>query len=270
MITTNKTGFIGVGNMAGAILNGMIDAGIENPGNIVLYDICAEKTEKFSAMGCRTASSERELVQQCSTVVLAIKPQGFEALLKDIADLLDESKLIISIAAGISIDYINSVTGKTLPIVRCLPNTPMTLGVGVSALTYRAPATEVQYEYASRIFRSCGKVFYVDEDKFDEIICVHSSSPAYFFLMVKAMADSAAEQGIDRKQAMEMIIGTILGAAKMMDESGFDCDQLISMVASKGGTTEASLRSFSENGFSDVVDKAMKACTQRAKELGGK
>lgn len=270
MTNTNKTGFIGIGNMAGAILNGIIDAGIESPGNLVLYDICTEKMDKFLGMGCRAASSERALVEQCSTIVLAIKPQGFEALLRDIADLLDENKLVISIAAGISIDYINSVVGKTLPVVRCLPNTPMTLGMGVSALTYRAPATELQYEYACRIFRSCGKVFYVDEDKFDEIICVHSSSPAYFFLMVKAMADSAAAQGIDRQQAMEMIVGTILGAAKMMDESGLDCDQLITMVASKGGTTEASLKSFSENGFNEVVDKAMRACTQRAKELGGK
>jgi len=270
MFSNRKIGVIGVGNMAGAILSGIIESGIEQPGNIVLYDICADKMDKFIGMGCRSASCEKELVKQCDTVILAIKPQGFESLLKDISDVLDDSKLVISIAAGISIDYINSVTGKTLSVVRCLPNTPMILGKGVSALTYRAPATAEQYEYAASIFRSCGKVFFVDEDRFDEIICVHSSSPAYFFYVVKAMIDSAAVQGIARKQASEMIVGTILGAAEMLEKSGLDCDELITMVASKGGTTEASLRSFEENNLSKVFDDAMKACTRRAKELGGK
>ncbi len=264
-----KTGIIGIGNMAGAILSGIIDSGIQSPSSLVLYDVFPEKLQRFTDLGCNAAASERDLVGQCDTIILAIKPQGFRELLEKIGDLLDESKLIISIAAGIGIDFINNAVGKVLPVIRVLPNTPMLLGMGVSAITYRAPATEEQYNYACSIFRSCGSVYYVDEDKFNEIICVHSSSPAYVFLFAKAMTDSAVAQGIDRKQALSMIAGTFSGAAKMIENSGLSCEELIQMVASKGGTTEASLHSFEADGFEQIVDRAMQACTSRARELGG-
>jgi len=269
-MTERKTGIIGVGNMAGAILSGIIESGIQPPSALMLYDVLPEKLERFIQKGCIAAESERDLVSRCDTIILAIKPQGFRELLEKIGDLLDESKLIISIAAGISIDFINDTVGKILPVIRVLPNTPMLLGMGVSAMTYRAPATQAQYDYAASVFRSSGSVYYVDEDKFNEIICVHSSSPAYVFLFAKAMTDSAVAQGIDRTQALSMIAGTLTGAAKMIEDSGLSCEELISMVASKGGTTEASLRSFEPDGFCDVVDRAMRACTDRARELGGK
>jgi len=136
------TGFIGVGNMAGAILDGILSSGIQNPENIMLYDICPEKAQRFVDMGCVMAQSERQLAESCGTVILAIKPQGFPALLEEIKDVLSEDQLIISIAAGIGIDYINDAVGKILPVIRVLPNTPMLLGCGVSAITYRAPVTE--------------------------------------------------------------------------------------------------------------------------------
>lgn len=257
-----------MGNMASAILTGIIESGIEAPGNLVIYDILPEKLEKFARLGCRIASSEAALAAECDTVVLAIKPQGFPKLLENIKDSLDESKLIISIAAGISIKSINEALGRTHHIIRALPNTPMLLGRGVTALTYRF-ATEEQYEYASRIFSSCSSVYFVDEDKFHEITCVHSSSPAYVFYFIKSMADSAEAQGIGREQAMRMITETFVGAVRMVEETGLSCDQLIQMVASKGGTTEASLCSFEESGLAQAIDNGMRACTRRSKELGG-
>ena len=267
---SNKTGFIGVGNMAGAILDGMIGSGVQKPEDIVLYDICPEKAQRFVDMGCNMAQSEQQLAEMCDTIILAIKPQGFSKLLGDIREQLTEDKLVISIAAGISIDFINECVGKNLSVIRVLPNTPMLFGLGVSAITYRPPVTADQYEFACRIFNSCGSVYFVNEDMFNQIICVHSSSPAYVFLMIKAMADNAVQQGIEREQAMKMITGTFIGAAKMVEQSDLSCDQLIQMVASKGGTTEASLRSFEQDSFCEIVGKAMNACTQRAVELGKK
>lgn len=265
-----KLGFIGVGNMAGAILNGIISSGIQKCEDIVLFDLFPDKMLRFKDEGCKIASSECELVKKCDSIILAIKPQGFKELLDKIKDALDESKLIISIAAGISIDYINCTVGKNLSVVRVLPNTPMIYGYGVSAVTYRAPATEEQYEYACNIFRACGSVYYVEEEQFDSIIAVHSSSPAYVFLFLKAMADSAEKQGIERSKALEMITGTFIGASKMVEQSALSCDELISMVASKGGTTEASLAVFNREDICGIIDKAMIACTQRAVELGKK
>lgn len=264
------TGIIGVGNMAGAILNGILGSGIRTPESIMVYDVLPEKLEPFTCKGCAAASSERDLVKQCSTVILAIKPQGFAALLEEIKDVLDESKLVISIAAGISIDFINQAVGKTLPVIRVLPNTPMLYGDGVSALAYRSPVTEEQAAFADSIFSSCGRVYRVEEDDINRTIPVHSSSPAYVFLMIKAMADNAEKHGLDRAMALEMITGTFTGAAKMVEQSGLSCEELIQMVASKGGTTEASLRSFAQDDFSAAIDRAMDACIARAYELGKK
>lgn len=265
-----KIGVIGIGNMATAIISGMLRSNIAEAPQISMFDICPAKTEGFIEKGCRLCPSVVELVKESDVVILAVKPQGFPELLEEIKDYLNSEKLIVSIAAGISIDYILEHIGKSVPIVRVLPNTPMLLGCGVSAVTYRTPATREQFEFVSEIFSACGSVYFIDESKFNEIICVHSSSPAYVFLMAKAMSESAERQGIDKATAMRMIAQTFIGAASMIEQTGKSCEQLIDMVASKGGTTEASLRSFSSDDFDRIIDNAMKACTERAIELGGK
>jgi len=270
IMTKGKTGVIGVGNIAGALLDGVLNSSVLKAEDIVLYDIMPDKARRFVDQGCIMAGSEAELAGQCQTIVLAVKPQGFPELLEKLKDVIDESKLVISVAAGIGIDQINKGLGKTVPVVRVLPNTPMLLGCGVSAITYKSPVTEEQYRFACDLFRSCSEVYFVEESKFNEIICVHSSSPAYAFLIFESMAQSAEKQGIDKEQAMKMITETFIGAAKMVQNSELSCSELIQMVASKGGTTEASLRSFEQNGLSKVIDDAMLACTRRAEELGNK
>ncbi len=265
-----RLGCVGVGNMCGALLDGVFGSGVEAPENVILYDLCSEKLERFVNIGCTAASSEAEVVESCSALLLAIKPQGMKELLERISPFIDEQKLIISIAAGISIDFITAAIGKKVPVVRVLPNTPMVYSAGVTAITSAPPADSSHLDYVKMLFSSCSKVYSVPEEDFNKVICLFSSSPAYFFRFAKAMVDGAAAQGIDRELATEMVIGAILGSSVFMDKSDMDFDSLIKMVASPGGTTEASLKSFTNDSFDEIIARAMQACTDRADELGGK
>ncbi len=261
-----KIGFIGAGNMATAIIGGLLSAG-KKPEDIHVFDLDAQKLAVFSDKGIVTEASGNEVTKNSDVVVLAVKPQNYREVLSEIASDADENKTFVSIAAGITIDFVRQGLGVCCPVVRVMPNTPLLVGKGATAICFSENVTAEVKEVISSMFSGSGTIDEFPEDKMDAVISVNGSSPAYFYLFAKAMADYAVSVGIDRQRAMNLICAAMEGSAEMLRSSGDDPDTLIKKVSSKGGTTLEALGKFYEHGLEDTVKEAMAACTKRAGEL---
>ena len=262
-----RLGVIGFGNMAGAIIKSALHNNVFSLSEITVFDIDPQKMLFAREIGVNTASTHGEAVINSDIILLAVKPQIIETVLSEIKNV-SEGRCFVSIAAGISGDYIKSLLSPKAYVLRVMPNTPIMVGRGATAV---AKSDDVPYEYykkAVSIFSSSGEVAFIDESRMNEIISVNSSSPAYFFLMVDAMVKSAEEQGIDKAVALRLSAKAMEGAAAMLLESGKSPEELASQVTSPGGTTFAALKALSDNRFQETVRKAMHSCTKRAYELG--
>lgn len=276
----NKISFIGVGNMATAILNGITtkDCDPVQWADIALYDRDEDKIKKYAPMGAYIARDIIDAVAISDCVILCVKPQNFPDVLPIISSVDGiESKLVISIAAGITTESIAPCV-KNAPIVRVMPNTPMLIGQGVSALCRTANVSDEDFEFACKIFASAGKIIKICEDEMNKIICVTGSSPAYIFMVIKAMLDAAVNQGLlktddssaslEKKELLDAICDTLIGSAMLVKASDKTLDELISMVCSKGGTTEQAVAELESFKLYEAFDSAMDKCTKRAYELG--
>lgn len=199
---------------------------------------------------------------------MAVKPQHYAEAIASLKDAATAEKTFVSIAAGISISYVQNALGKACPVVRVMPNTPLLLGKGASALCPSDNISEEDKQIVEELFAGSGVCEYITEEHMNEIISVNGSSPAYIYLFAKAMADYAESCGIDYDKAMNLICATLEGSAAMLRESGDSADVLIEKVSSKGGTTIAALNKLREHGFTEAIRDAMQACTDRAEELG--
>ncbi|MBQ4129245.1 MAG: pyrroline-5-carboxylate reductase [Ruminococcus sp.] len=263
-----KIGFIGVGNMATAIIGGILNNNFTNAECINIYDLSTEKCDDFARKGVKVCDSISSVTTQSDIIFLAVKPQNYADVLTALCDVDCKDKVFVSIAAGISIDYIRSLLKQNVKVVRVMPNTPLLLSKGASALCPSDNLSEAEFEPVKTIFSLCGVVEIFEESHMNEIISVNGSSPAYVYLFAKAMADYAQSCGIEKESALNLICATFEGAAQMMMHSGDDIETLIKKVSSPGGTTIAALNSFKENNFVEIIKTAMKACTDRAQELG--
>lgn len=263
-----KIGFIGVGNMATAIIGSILQNKFADAKDINLYDLDTSKCAAFLEKGCVACDNLISIADNSDILVLAVKPQNYPDVLSQLSVVDCENKVFVTIAAGISISYIRTLIGYDVMAVRVMPNTPLLLSKGASAVCPSDNINETDFKYVCDIFALGGAVEVIDESHMNEIISINGSSPAYVYLFAKAMRDYAVSCGIDDKKALNLICATFEGAAVMMKESGDDLDTLIKKVSSPGGTTIAALKSFEENGFTDAVKSAMKACTDRANELG--
>lgn len=264
----NKIGFIGAGNMANAIISGIIGSEITQPNSIYVYDLIKEKCNTLQAKGMNVCVNEQEVAEKCDVIFFAVKPQNYIDTVEHIKNADLTGKVIVSIAAGISTQYIEQLYGKPCAIVRVMPNTPLLIGQGATALCKNANVTDKQFSDVCKIFESSGIVEVMQEKDMNSVISVNGSSPAYIYLMAKAMIDSAVSQGIPTEQASGLVYQSILGSAYMLMQSGKTPQELIDMVTSPGGTTLAALQQFEKDGFCEAIDNAMKACTKRAEELG--
>ncbi len=261
-----KIGFIGAGNMATAIIGGLLGAG--TPGeDICIFDMDTAKLEFFAKKNVLIAQNSCEVVSKCDIIVLAVKPQNYSEVLNEVAQEANMSKTFVSIAAGITIDFVRRGLGVQCPVVRVMPNTPLLVGKGATALCFSDNVSDEVKVVATSMFSGSGVVEEFTEDKMDAIISVNGSSPAYFYLFAKAMADYAQSVGIDKDQAMNLICAAMEGSAEMLRTSGDDPDTLIKKVSSKGGTTIEALKKFYEYHLETAVKEAMAACTKRAGEL---
>lgn len=263
-----RIGFIGAGNMATAIVKGLIAQHNGKADFINIFDVSEDKCREIAKLGVNIEKSGADVVNSSDIIVLAVKPQNYAEVLSELKSEANPNKTFVSIAAGISIDYVQNALECKCPVVRVMPNTPLLLKKGASALCPSDNISEEDKQTVYDMFAGSGVCEYITEDHMNEIISVNGSSPAYIYLFAKAMADYAQQKGIDYDKAMNLVCATLEGSAAMLRESGDSADVLIEKVSSKGGTTIAALDKLREHGFTEAVQDAMEACTKRAEELG--
>ena len=248
-------GFIGAGNMGFAIIKGIFGTANENI-SLYAFDMDCEKLNNLKQFSVQPCSSEADVVKHCKYVVLAIKPQVIDNVLDNISDAVNSDTVIISIAAGITSDFVQKKTKPDAKVVLVMPNTPLLLGEGASALSHNEYVNDEEFEFVKGIFTSCGKTAVIPIDKMKEIIAVNGSSPAFIYLFAKGFIDYAVSVGIDAEAAKELFSQSLIGSAKMITDSGYTIDELIKMVSSPGGTTLAGLDRLYEGKLTEVVNNA--------------
>ena len=261
----NKLGFIGVGNMGRAILSG-INGKLGNTA-VFAYDANPDKLADLASVGATAADSIREIASKCNYILLAVKPQQLDGVLEEIKAAGSPDTVIISICAGISAEYIRERTFPGAKVIPVMPNTPMMLGAGASAMSRDDKVSDEEFAFARKIIGSCGITEVVPMDKMKEVIAVNGSSPAFIYLYAKYFIDYASSVGIDAEAAKELFAQSLIGSAKMMTDSGYTMDELIKMVSSPGGTTLAGLDELYKADLADAVKKCCESCTRRAYEL---
>lgn len=260
-------GFIGAGNMGFAIMRGIAESKLGSEIQLCAYDPVQASLERLAQYGVTACASEQEIMEKCKYVFLAVKPQIIEGVLETVAPYTKDETVFISIAAGITDEFIARKTVQGAKVILVMPNTPLLLGEGASALSHNEAVTDEEFEIVLNIFRICGKASVIPKDKMKEIIAVNGSSPAFIYLFAKGFIDYAQSVGIDAESAKELFAQSLIGSAKMITDSGNTIDELIRMVSSPGGTTLAGLDRLYEGKLTEVVGNCCESCTKRAYEL---
>lgn len=262
-----KIGFIGAGNMGSAIMKGIAGSSLAAQTELYAFDPFEEKLRSLESYGVKALKSAYEVAKECKYVFLAIKPQQFGDVLPNIKSAVSKETVIVSIAAGITAEYIRSETIPDAKVILVMPNTPLLLGTGATALSKIDSVSDEEFDVVRHIFDSCGITAVLPTDKMKEIIAVNSSSPAFIYLFAKGFIEYAKSVDIDEKTALPLFAQTLIGSAKMLTDSGMTIDELIKMVSSPGGTTLAGLDALYDGKLTDVVNDACTRCTKRAYEL---
>lgn len=256
-------GFIGMGNMGYAILMGLLKTW--SPDQIT-YSRRAkdEKNEVSARTKVRRSENNAACAASSRFVVLAVKPQQMDQVVEDIRDVITEDQILISIAAGITIEDLAGRIGRPCRIVRAMPNTPALVGEGMTGVSYEeALFTEEEKEIIHTVFRSFGKMVKVEEKLINAVVCISGSSPAYVYMFIEALADSGVKFGLPRAMAYELAAQAVLGSAKMVLETGKHPGELKDQVCSPAGTTIAAVSALEEYGLRNAVIKAGDACYER-------
>lgn len=263
IISIKQIGFIGAGNMAHALIAGMIKSGIPSQ-KIFVTDIDQSKLKKMRDQFKIKSSSLQEVFKNCSTIVLAIKPQNFPDLLTIIVPYI-QNHLLISIAAGIETASLKKFCKK---IVRAMPNNPALIGEGITALFSSQRLRSQDLKTVEIIFKGSGKILWVrKESELDGVTGLSGSGPAYLYRFVKALSHAGEKVGLKKSDAYELALQTVLGAALTLHETKKNPDELIPLVTSKGGTTFAGLKILDQKKFDKIIEETVKAATKRAREL---
>lgn len=259
----NKLGILGAGNMGSAIINGIKKSGMAV--EMFAYDKFAEKLAALPVTACE---NELEVVKQCKYVLLSVKPQMLGEVLDTVAPAVTTDTVFISICAGISAEFIRQHTMKGAKVVLVMPNMPMMLGEGASAMSCDDSVSPEEFSFARSVIGSCGITEVVPPDKMKEVIAINGSSPAFIYLYAKGFIDYADSVGIDKGAALRLFAQSLIGSAKMLSDSGMTVDELIKQVSSPGGTTIAGLEKLYDGDITGDVKRCCEACTKRAYELG--
>lgn len=268
-----KLGFIGLGNMASAVIGGILKEGIAAPGDIIGSAKTKETAEKKAKeFGIEACTENGKVAEQADVLVLAVKPQFFTEVIAEIRDILREDTLVISVAAGKTIKYIEEQfagggEAKTVKLVRCMPNTPALVLAGCTGFCVNEQVDRPEKEFAERLFSSFGKAIEVPERLMDTVGSVSGSSPAFVFMFIEALADGAVAEGMPRKQAIEFAAQAVCGSAKLVLESGKHPGELKDMVCSPGGTTIQGVRTLEKGGMRGAVMDAVIACVEKTRKL---
>ena len=263
-----KIGFIGCGNMAGAMLSGILDQGTYKADDIIAADVYKPSRENAKEkFGIAVTDSNKEVVEKAEVVVLSIKPQFCETVIKEISDSVREGQLFITIIPGKTLAWLESTFGKKVKIVRTMPNTPAIVKEGMTAACGNDLVTEEDMKKAMDILNGFGKAEVVPENLIDIVTGVSGSSPAYIFVLIEAMADAGVSGGMPRDKAYKFAAQAVLGSAKLVLESGKHPGELKDMVCSPGGTTIGGIRVLEDKGFRSAIFEAVLESTRIAKQL---
>jgi pyrroline-5-carboxylate reductase len=261
-------GFIGGGSMGSAMMGGMVSSGLLSPEQIIASARTPETLRRLSdAYGIKTTPDNRTVAEKADVLFLAVKPYLYKEIIDEINDCVTENKLVVSIAAGVSLSMLDDYFGRPLKIIRTMPNTPAMVGAAMSALTPNEHVTESELAFALELFQSFGEAEAVPESLMDAVVGVSGSSPAYVYLFLEAMADAAVADGMPRSQAYKFAAQSVMGAAKMVLETGKHPGELKDAVCSPGGTTIAAVAKLEEKGLRDAVISAQRCCTARSREM---
>lgn len=260
-------GFIGCGNMANAIMSGIIDNKIEENNNIYAFDINTKKLIEYCELkSINAATSNTEVFDKCSVVIFCIKPQNFEEALSNL-EIADSNKLFISIAAGTDIKKIEKLIGKSKKIARVMPNLNAAVAMSTSAVCFNENCEDSDKLTTENIFKSIGEIYEIDEKYFSAFSAACCCSPAFTFMYINALCEGAQKCGLDKKTALESAANSVIGSAKMLLNSDKEPDELVKMVCSPGGTTIEGVKSLNIDGFEKSIMNAVNASYQRDKEL---
>lgn len=261
-----KIGFIGCGNIASAIISGAIRSGYIKSDNLGIFDTDSAKLDSFISSGIRAFGNSIELVQCCDFVFLTVKPQIYDLVLNEIKDI-SPNTCFISVAAGITIDYVKSILGYDAPVIRVMPNTPLMYGEGASALVKTSPVTDEQFLFIKGLFDCSGVTAEVSEEHINTVTAISGSAPAYVMRFAKDFISFAISKGMNESDATKLVVQAIKGSAQMILESSESIDTLIKNVTSPNGTTEAGLKSMDSHNFDSIVSGFLQATVNRAEEL---
>ncbi|OGO90677.1 MAG: pyrroline-5-carboxylate reductase [Clostridiales bacterium GWF2_38_85] len=263
-----KYSFIGAGNMASAIIRSFISNKVVNPESIIVYDIDKSKYNFFKSIKVNCANSVDEAISFSDYIILAVKPQFMIEALFPVKKCIEYgNKIYISIAAGITTNFINNFLECNCPVIRTMPNTPFLVGMGAIAISKNKFVDRRIFETIIDDFKKVATVAIFDESKMNSVVSVNGSSPAYIFKFIRAMIDGAVQQGFSESEVKELVLKSIEGSIELVRQNNVPIQNLIDMVTSKKGTTEKAIISLDNDDFENSIIRAMFACTKRAEEL---
>ena len=264
-----KLGLIGGGQMAQALITGILSKSLLEPEQIFVSDISEDRLsflkENFEV---NTTTNNLEVVKKCNVLILAIKPQVIDKVLSELSRKVGSKHLIISIVAGVNLEKLESSLKSGCRVIRVMPNTPALIQEAASALCKGKNATEKDLEFATLIFSNIGKAVVVPESMMDAVTGLSGSGPAYCFTFIEALIDAGVKEGLPRPIAQLLAVQTVIGSAKLIEETSKPPCVLKEMVTSPGGTTIAGLYKLERAGFRGIIMEAVEAATKRSKELG--
>lgn len=261
-------GFIGLGNMASAIIGGLLKKKLVLSNEILGTDKLPEAVERCKKeYGIETASTNTEVASAADVLFLAVKPQFFPEVIAEIKDAVREDTVVVSIAAGKTMASIEELFGRKIKLVRCMPNTPALVLEGCTAVVQGELVSDGEMEYVKELLKAFGTVSEVQEKMIDIVVGISGSSPAYVFMFIESMADAAVLAGMPRKQAYEMSAQAVLGSAKLLLETGKHPGELKDMVCSPAGTTIEAVKVLEEMGFRATVIDAVDACIEKSRNM---
>ncbi|MGM0396979.1 MAG: pyrroline-5-carboxylate reductase [Bacillota bacterium] len=261
-------GFIGSGNMGKAMINGLLKSGLVNKEGIVASARTESTRRSVSGeFGIKVYGDNREVAELSDYLILAVKPYKHLEVIEEISKYIKEGAIVITVGAGITLDFLRNNLPEGTRYMKAMPNTPAMVGEGMTAIAYDQDFSSEEIKEILGIFRSFGKAEIVEERQMDGVTAVAGSSPAYVYMLIEAMADAAVLQGIQRKQAYIFAAQAVFGAAKMVLETGIHPGELKDMVCSPGGTTIEAVTTLEREGFRSSVMEAMKVCADKSRNM---
>jgi pyrroline-5-carboxylate reductase len=265
---TKRLGFLGAGNMSGALIKGLLHGGFA-PGRILASDVKVDRLEQLRTKhGIRTTSDNHELVRESDVLVLAVKPQVIDRVLTEIGRDVHADQLVVSVAAGVTLEGLEGRLTPKARVVRAMPNTPAMVQAGATAIAGGAHAREDDLRVARELFEAVGRVVVLDEGLLDAVTGLSGSGPAYLMLIIDALADGGVKVGLHRDTALLLAAQTVFGSAQLLLETGEHPGRLKDMVTSPGGTAIAGLHTLESGALRKTLMDAVEAATKRAAELG--